>query len=62
MVFVAAFGCQWLVGVIIDIMTPAGALALSPLGFKLAFATLLFLELSGLLTFIILRRNQIDVT
>jgi len=61
MVFVAAFGCQWLVGVIIDIMTPAGEATLSPLGFRLAFGTLLLLELAGLLTFIILRRKPIDV-
>lgn len=60
LVFVGAFVCQWLVGLIIELSTPNNSDILASKGFIGGFSLLLFLEFLCLLFYIAMRRKQID--
>lgn len=58
LVFVAAFGGQWIIGVIIDWLTAAPGEILAKSGFDAGFGLILALEVAGLILYLIEGRNQ----
>ncbi len=58
LVFVGAFCCQWLIGIIIENLSPANTY--SPTGFRWAFGTVLVFQLLCLIYYIFPGRKPID--